>query len=104
MVLTEEGKSHPITRLSPDASENQRIWDMLPELDALNIVGPAKPGATVLGVSSSRADDRSALPLLAMQRFGEGRTLALMSDYVWKCNFQMAGRMHSHQHYMQSVR
>src|SRR6266851_7446092 len=34
MVLTEEGKTHPITRLSLDATENQRIWDMLPEFDA----------------------------------------------------------------------
>jgi hypothetical protein len=104
MILTEEGKSHPITRPSPDTNENQRIWDMLPELDALNMVGPAKPGATVLGVSSGRSDDRSAVPLLAMQRFGEGRTLALMSDYMWKWNFQMAGRLDSNQYYLQFVR
>lgn len=104
MLLTDEGKSHPITRLSPDANENQRIWDMLPELDALNVVGPAKPGATVLGVSSGRPDDRSAGPLLAMQRFGEGRTLALMSDYTWKWNFQLAGRLDSNQYYLQFVR
>jgi hypothetical protein len=31
--------------------ENQRIWDMLPELDAFNFVGQAKPDATVLGIS-----------------------------------------------------
>src|SRR4029450_11487460 len=54
LVLTEEGKAHPITRLSPDATENQRIWDMLPELDAFNLVGQVKPGATVLGISSGR--------------------------------------------------
>jgi uncharacterized membrane protein len=104
MVLTEEGKAHPITRLSPDATENQRIWDMLPELDALNLVGQAKPGATVLGLSGSRVDERSAAPLLAMQRVGEGRTLALMSDYIWKWNFQMAGRLDSNQYYLQFVR
>ncbi len=104
MVLTEEGKAHPITRLSPDATENQRIWDMLPELDAFNLVGQAKPGATVLGISSGRLDDRPAVPLLAMQRFGDGRTLALMSDYIWKWNFQMAGRLDSNQYYLQFVR
>jgi len=104
LVLTEEGKAHPITRLSPDATENQRIWDMLPELDAFNLVGQAKPGATVLGISSGRLDDRPAVPLLAMQRFGEGRTLALMSDYIWKWNFQMAGRLDSNQYYLQFVR
>ena len=104
LVLTEEGKAHPITRLSPDATENQRIWDMLPELDAFNLVGQVKPGATVLGISSGRLDDRPAVPLLAMQRFGEGRTLALMSDYIWKWNFQMAGRLDSNQYYLQFVR
>ncbi|MBM3222612.1 MAG: hypothetical protein FJZ47_02240 [Candidatus Tectomicrobia bacterium] len=104
MLLTDEGKAHPITRLASDAAENQRIWDMLPELDALNVVGHVKPGATVLGVSSSRVDDRPGVPLLAMQRFGEGRTLALMSDYIWKWNFQMAGRMDSNQHYLQFIR
>lgn len=104
MVLTDEGKAHPITRLSSDGNENQRIWEMFPELDALNVVGPAKPGATVLGVSTGRVDDRASMPLLAMQRFGEGRTLALMSDYIWKWNFQMAGRLDSNQYYLQFVR
>ena len=104
MVLTEEGKAHPITRLSPDGHENQRIWELFPELDALNVVGQAKPGATVLGVGTGRVDDRASMPLLAMQRFGEGRTLALMSDYIWKWNFQMAGRLDSNQYYLQFVR
>lgn len=104
MVLTEEGKVHPITRLSADSNENQRIWEMFPELDALNVVGQAKPGATILGISTGRVDGRDALPLLAMQRFGEGRTLALMSDYIWKWNFQMAGRLDSNQYYLQFVR
>ena len=104
LVLTEEGKAHPITRLSPDAAENRRIWEALPELDAVNAIGQVKPGATVLGVSGSRVDERAAVPLLVMQRFGEGRTLALMTDYIWKWNFQMAGRMDSNQYYLQFVR
>jgi uncharacterized membrane protein len=104
MVLTPEGKTHPITRLAADPGENQRIWDSLPELDAVNVVGRLKPGATVLGVSNGRLDGHQEAPLLAIQRFGEGRTLALMSDYVWKWNFQMAGRMDSNQIYLQFVR
>lgn len=104
LLLTDEGQAHPITRLSSDAAENQRIWETLPELDAVNIIGQVKPGATVLGVSSGRIDDRTSVPLLAMQRFGEGRTLALMTDYIWKWNFQMAGRMDSNQYYLQFVR
>lgn len=104
LVLTEEGKVHPITRFSADTGENQRIWELLPELDALNIIAQAKPGATVLGVTQGRVADRPAVPLLAMQRFGEGRTLALMSDSLWKWNFQMAGRLDSNQYYLQFLR
>jgi Putative glutamine amidotransferase len=104
MVLTEEGKVHPITRLAADVGENQRIWDTIPELDALNMVGRLKPGATVLGVSSRHSEDGQETPLLAIQRFGKGRTLALMSDYTWKWNFHMAGRMDSNQYYLQFIR
>lgn len=104
MALTDEGQIHPVTRLSADLAENQRIWDLLPALDALNVIAQAKPGATVLGVTQGRVAERQAVPLLAMQRFGEGRTLALMSDSIWKWNFQMAGRLDSNQYYLQFVR
>jgi uncharacterized membrane protein len=104
LVLTQEGQGHPITRLAADARENQRIWESMPELDALNLVGRIKPGATVLGISSGRMDGGQEVPLLTIQRFGKGRTLALMSDYIWKWNFQMAGRMDSNQYYLQFIR
>ena len=104
LMLTEEGRTHPITRLSSDDRENERIWESMPELDALNRVGQAKPGATVLAVTGEPSETGPGAPLLAMQSVGEGRTLALMSDYTWKWNFQLAGRMDSNQYYLQFVR
>ncbi len=104
MMLTAAGKAHPITRLATNAQENQHIWDTMTELDALNVVAQAKPGATVLGVSSSRFNGTADVPLLAVQRIGKGRSLALMSDYIWKWNFQIAGRMDSNQHYLRFIR
>ncbi len=104
MVLTPEGMRHPITRLVADPEENQRIWKDLTNLDALNVVARPKPDATVLGVSSGRFGNAVPAPLLAVQRFGKGRTLALMSDYIWKWNFQMAGQMDSNQYYLQFMR
>ena len=56
--LTDEGRTHPITRLSSDDRENQRIWESMPELDALNLVGRPKPGATVLAVTSASSERR----------------------------------------------
>ncbi|MDE0207806.1 MAG: hypothetical protein OXP66_17460, partial [Candidatus Tectomicrobia bacterium] len=79
MALTDEGRSHPITRLSSDDQENERIWESMPELDGLNLVGEPKPGATVLAVSDGPAGNGAGVPLLAMQPVGEGRSLALMT-------------------------
>ncbi|MGQ4810209.1 hypothetical protein NKDENANG_03658 [Candidatus Entotheonellaceae bacterium PAL068K] len=104
MLLTPEGQAHPITRLSADAQENRHIWETMPALDALNLAGHVKPEATVLGVSTQRFGEAQNVPLLAVQRFGKGRTLALLSDYIWKWNFHMAGRMDSNQHYLQFIR
>ncbi|ETW96332.1 MAG: hypothetical protein ETSY1_27015 [Candidatus Entotheonella factor] len=104
MVLTPEGMRHPITRLASDPQENERVWQSLTDLDAINLVARAKPEATVLGVSSGRFAGSPTAPLLAVQRFGKGRTLALMTDYTWKWNFQMAGQLDSNQYYLQFIR
>jgi len=104
MVLTPEGMRHPITRLASNPQENERVWQSLTDLDAINLVSQAKPDATVLGVSSGRFADALSAPLLAVQRFGKGRTLALMTDYTWKWNFQMAGQLDSNQYYLQFIR
>ena len=104
LALTDEGRSHPITRLSSDDQENERIWDAMPELDGFNRVGEPKPGATVLAVTGESFENGASAPLLAMQAVGEGRTLALMTDYTWKWNFQLAGRMDSNQYYLQFIR
>ena len=104
LTLTDEGRSHPITRLSSDDQENERIWESMPELDGLNRVGEPKPDATVLAVTGESSENGAGVPLLAMQPVGEGRTLALMTDYTWKWNFQLAGRMDSNQYYLQFIR
>ncbi len=104
MVLTPEGMAHPITRLASDPQENERIWQTLTNLDAINLIAQPKPNATVLGVSNGRFAGAPSAPLLAVQRFGKGRTLALMTDYTWKWNFQMAGQMDSNRYYLQFIR
>ncbi len=104
MTLTPEGQVHPITRLAANPQENSRIWQELTNLDALNVIASTKPNATVLGVSTGTFNHAQAAPLLAVQRYGKGRTLALMSDYTWKWNFQMAGQMDSNQYYLQFIR
>ena len=85
-VLSSSGKSHPITRIFSEPETNQQAWDKMPPLTTLNRVRQAK-GEVLLSVSSNGAD----LPLLTVGKFGQGRTLAFLSDDLWKWNFVAAG-------------
>jgi len=85
--LTEYGRLHPITRLALNEDENARLWGRLPAVHwNLPPVAP-KPGATTLLLADVQgAGGRQSLPLLAFQRYGRGRALALSANdtYRWR--------------------
>ncbi len=104
MELTAEGEAHPITRLSSDPEENRAIWNSLPELEGINKVARAKEAAVVLGVYPGSGEAGRRYPLLASWKYGEGRSLVLLSDDFWKWNFQMVGKGRSNKYYLNLAR
>jgi uncharacterized membrane protein len=100
MKLTREGLTHPITSLDFDLGKNQEIWEELPKLSGWNVVGRAKPGATVLGEHPVERASEENLPILAVQDVGKGRTLALATDSSWYWNFINVGKGGSNRHYL----
>jgi uncharacterized membrane protein len=101
MALTPEGLQHPITRLAPNVEETQRIWDEMPALRGFNRARRPKPEAVTLGVT---ADGQfSQLPLMAAMQYGEGRTLAFLSDQLWRWNFELVGAKGGNHHYLNMV-
>jgi uncharacterized membrane protein len=101
MELTPEGLQHPITRLAPDVEETQRIWQEMPPLRGFNQALRPKPDAVTLGVTVD--GQHSRLPLLATMQYGEGRTLAFLSDQLWRWNFDMVGAKKGNYHYLHMV-
>jgi hypothetical protein len=83
LSLTREGWLQPWTRLRPVESEEQTRIDSLPQFDVFNPLREIKPGASVLA-SVSDGSGRT-YPALAVQRFGLGRSAALMIGdmYDW---------------------
>jgi uncharacterized membrane protein len=100
-VLTASGKSHPITRLSPDMQANEEAWKKMPALTSLNQIGRAR-GEVLLTAAPNGASGGS--PLLAVGRYGKGRTLALASDDFWRWNFAAVGEKESPQSHLKLVR
>ncbi|HEY6805677.1 MAG TPA: glutamine amidotransferase [Pyrinomonadaceae bacterium] len=94
-VLTAAGQTHPITRLSEDRSQNQKLWNELPPISVSEVLSGIKPGASVL-LEAKRSDGPTA-PLLVQQRYGRGQTLALTASDTWRWRMRMDSKSNSHE-------
>jgi uncharacterized membrane protein len=82
LALTREGWLTPWARLRQTEADERARLDALPPFQVLNRVGRPKPGASLIATVS---DGRGAqFPALAVQRFGRGRTGALMIGDLWR--------------------
>ena len=100
-ALTPAGKAHPITRLLPDSKANEEAWRKMPALTGMNQVRGVR-GETLL--TASEDGSPNSAPLLAIGRFGKGRTLAFMSDDAWRWNFIAVGNKETPQNHLKFIR
>lgn len=89
-VLTEAGRWHAAVQLAGSDSLTRARWDTLPAVTTLNQFGRPKPGATVL-LSARDVNGGETRPLLAVQRFGRGRSAAFAAQDSWL--WQMAAEV-----------
>lgn len=82
-----------ITRLDADTTRNADLWQSLPKLADFQTLGRLKPGAMVL---LEAAAERSAVPLLVWQRFGQGATylLGTATTLRWQMSTEPSDRRH----------
>lgn len=81
-LLTEAGKSHPITDLG-DTTSGKNPYAELPPLEGLNLVmGLAEGAEALLAHPFLNAGDRAA-PVVATREVGKGRSLAVLTDSTW---------------------
>lgn len=95
--LTRNGEFSPLLRLSADDSENQVLWRQLPELQGVYVTGRIKPGAEVLIEHPLLQYQNQALPLLASQRYGSGRSMALTTASTWRWQMMLPAADESHE-------
>jgi hypothetical protein len=96
-VLTDYGQQHPATRLSMDGQDNTKRWESAPPLIGINPTDGLKPGATVLLESSVREPGGQHLAVLAFQRFGRGKSMALTTDATWRWRMEQASTNNFHE-------
>jgi uncharacterized membrane protein len=81
MVPTEAGLRHYVLRLADRPEENAAVWAKLPLLNEATRLGTPKDGAVVL---AAVGDAQTGQPLLVMQTYGGGRTLAFGGDTTYR--------------------
>ena len=86
-VPTREGEQHPVTRLGRSPEETRRRWATLPALPYSVPLGGPRPGAEVLAVTGGGAG--SVYPMLAVQRYGQGRAMVFAGEASWQWKMLM---------------
>lgn len=79
---TRAGAAHPATQIAGDPEESARRWSELPPVSTVNRIAAVKPGGVTLLEGRSEEMDEP-LVVLAYQRYGRGRVLALPLQDVW---------------------
>jgi hypothetical protein len=81
LKLTREGWLQPWVRLRSSEGEERDRLDTLPHFDVLNVGVEPKPSAIVVATAT---DGSRELPALVSQRFGRGRSAALLVGDLWQ--------------------
>lgn len=82
---TPAGAHHPATRIAGSVEASAGRWDSLPAVSTTNVVRELKPGATAFltGTVVEGAGRGSSRVVLAFQRYGRGKSMALAVQDTW---------------------
>ncbi|HEY0876752.1 MAG TPA: glutamine amidotransferase [Vicinamibacterales bacterium] len=81
LSLTSAGLDHPVTRLGGTPDESRKRWESLPALASASAIGTPRPGAEILATAAAGG---AARPLVAVQRYGEGRSMVFAGEASWR--------------------
>ena len=81
LSLTREGWLQPWARLRNNEGDEKNRLNAMPPFQLINRVRGIKPGASVI---ATVADGSATYPALVVERFGNGRTAALLIGDLWR--------------------
>jgi uncharacterized membrane protein len=91
--LTSDGEAHPIAALRYESADNVATWRAQVPLEGVNLVGDAKPDATVIAVHPTLTTaSGKPMPVIASGEYGKGRSLVVTTDSLWRWGFVAAKR------------
>jgi uncharacterized membrane protein len=95
MSLTPDGELHPMMRLAASPEETRKLWSALPALAASAPLGGPRPGAKVLALTT--APGGGTYPVVAVQRYGQGRSMIFAGEASWRWKMMAASTDRSYE-------
>ncbi|MEQ1575147.1 MAG: glutamine amidotransferase [Vicinamibacterales bacterium] len=86
VTVTSDGVEHPVMRIGANADETARRWGALPPLTGVAELGGPRSGAQILALAQAPDELR---PLVAVQRYGQGRSMVFAGEASWRWRMQM---------------
>jgi uncharacterized membrane protein len=98
--LTTEGAAHPVTRIGTTPEQTAKQWSAVPAMAGANALGAPRGGAQVLAVTNTADGIR---PVIAVQRYGRGRSMVFAGEASWRWRMQMPSTDRTHELFWRQV-
>ena len=95
VAVTDAGLQHPIMQIAGTLDDSRKKWDALPALAAAAGSGAVRPGGTVLATTTGAGGVSRAL--VAVQRYGEGRSMVFTGEASWRWRMMLPSSDHSYE-------
>jgi len=95
MALTADGETHPIMRIGTSLDDTRKRWAALPALAASAALGGPRPGAKILALTT--APGGAVYPVVAVQRYGQGRSMIFAGEASWRWKMMVASTDRSYE-------
>lgn len=80
----DRGRDHPASRLVDQPDANAKAWDQMPAITMPEIINEIKPGASIILEARNIKEKNQVRPLLVEERYGRGKTMALLASDTWR--------------------
>lgn len=86
VTVTPEGAAHPVMKIGGSSEDTAKRWRAVPPLTGAASLGALRPGAQVLALVHAPDGSR---PLVAVQRYAQGRAMVFTGEASWRWRMQM---------------
>jgi uncharacterized membrane protein len=99
----DRGKDHPAARLVDQPDANAKAWEQMPAITLPEVITETKPGASVILEARGIKEKNRVVPLLVEERYGRGKTMALLASDTWRWRMMLESKDKSFETYWRNL-